>query len=36
MEALRAQLPEASIETITPSLEDIFVTLTYKIMESSQ
>jgi ABC-2 type transport system ATP-binding protein len=36
MEALRARLPEASIETITPSLEDIFVTLTYKIMESSQ
>ncbi len=36
MEALCARLPEASIETITPSLEDIFVTLTYKIMESSQ
>jgi len=36
MEALRARLPEATIETITPSLEDIFVTLTYKIMESSQ
>jgi len=36
IEALRAQLPHASIETIAPSLEDVFVTLTYKIMESSQ
>ena len=35
LEALRAQLPHAAIETITPSLEDIFVTLTYKIMEST-
>jgi ABC-2 type transport system ATP-binding protein len=36
MPALRAQLPRATIEPITPSLEDIFVTLTYKIMESAQ
>jgi ABC-2 type transport system ATP-binding protein len=36
LEALRAQLPRATIEPITPSLEDIFVTLTYKIMESAQ
>jgi ABC-2 type transport system ATP-binding protein len=31
---LRAQLPQAKIETIEPSLEDVFVTLTYRIMES--
>lgn len=36
MDALRAQLPRATIEPIVPSLEDIFVTLTYKIMESAQ
>jgi len=30
---LRAQLPQAQIETIEPSLEDVFVTLTYRIME---
>ena len=36
LDALRAQLPHATIEPITPSLEDIFVTLTYKIMESAQ
>jgi ABC-2 type transport system ATP-binding protein len=34
--ALQSQLPEAGVETILPSLEDIFVTLTYKIMEASQ
>ena len=31
---LGAQLPQAQIETIEPSLEDVFVTLTYRIMES--
>jgi ABC-2 type transport system ATP-binding protein len=36
LDTLRAQLPHATIEPITPSLEDIFVTLTYKIMESAQ
>ena len=32
LDALRAQLPQATIEPIEPSLEDIFVTLTYHIM----
>ena len=31
---LRSELPEAKIDTIVPSLEDVFVTLTYRIMES--
>ena len=31
---LSVQLPEAKIDTIVPSLEDVFVTLTYRIMES--
>ena len=30
---LRARLPQAAIQRIEPSLEDIFVTLTYRIME---
>jgi ABC-2 type transport system ATP-binding protein len=34
--SLKAQLPEASVEAIEPSLEDVFVTLTYKIMAASQ
>jgi ABC-2 type transport system ATP-binding protein len=34
--ALQAQLPEASIAIIEPSLEDVFVTLTYKIMEAAK
>ena len=34
--ALRLQLPQARIDTIEPSLEDVFVTLTYKIMEDSK
>jgi ABC-2 type transport system ATP-binding protein len=29
---LRARFPQAEINTIVPSLEDVFVTLTYKIM----
>jgi len=31
---LRARLPQAKIDIIDPSLEDVFVTLTYRIMES--
>lgn len=34
--ALQAQLPNAKIDIIEPSLEDVFVTLTYKIMESQR
>jgi ABC-2 type transport system ATP-binding protein len=34
--ALRVLIPEAHIEAIEPSLEDVFVTLTYKIMEDSK
>lgn len=34
--ALRTRLPQARIETIEPSLEDVFVTLTYRIMESQR
>ena len=34
--ALRSELPSATIEIIQPSLEDVFVTLTYKIMESQR
>ncbi len=36
VDVLRAQLPQAAIEPIEPSLEDIFVTLTYHIMESAR
>ena len=36
LDALRAKLPEARVEMIEPSLEDVFVTLTYRIMEASQ
>ena len=36
IDALRQQLPEAKINTIEPSLEDVFVTLTYKIMAETQ
>ncbi|HEX4309247.1 MAG TPA: ABC transporter ATP-binding protein [Acidobacteriaceae bacterium] len=36
LEGLRAQLQHARIETIEPSLEDVFVTLTYQIMEAAQ
>jgi ABC-2 type transport system ATP-binding protein len=34
--ALRAQLPGAQVSVIEPSLEDVFVTLTYRIMEESR
>jgi len=33
---LRTELSPAQIETIEPSLEDVFVTLTYRIMESQR
>jgi ABC-2 type transport system ATP-binding protein len=33
---LRAELPQTEIATIEPSLEDVFVTLTYRIMESQR
>ena len=36
MSALRTQLPDAQVEIIEPSLEDVFVTLTYHIMEASR
>ncbi len=33
---LQSQFPDAQVETIEPSLEDVFVTLTYRIMEESR
>ncbi|MGC2301497.1 MAG: ABC transporter ATP-binding protein, partial [Acidobacteriaceae bacterium] len=36
LDALRAQLQGARVETIEPSLEDVFVTLTYQIMEAAR
>ena len=36
LEQLRADLPQAHIEIIESSLEDVFVTLTYRIMESQR
>ncbi|HEX3986299.1 MAG TPA: ABC transporter ATP-binding protein [Acidobacteriaceae bacterium] len=36
LEGLRAALPGARVETIEPSLEDVFVTLTHRIMEVSR
>ena len=36
IDALRAQFPQANIQTIMPSLEDVFVTLTYQIMEAAK
>jgi ABC-2 type transport system ATP-binding protein len=33
---LQAQLPGAEVSVIEPSLEDVFVTLTYRIMEESR
>jgi ABC-2 type transport system ATP-binding protein len=35
LEAMRAKLPGATIEQIQPSLEDVFVTLTYQIATSA-
>jgi ABC-2 type transport system ATP-binding protein len=34
--ALRAEIPGAKVDAIEPSLEDVFVTLTYRIMENSR
>ena len=34
--ALRAKMPDAKVDIIEPSLEDVFVTLTYRIMEHSR
>jgi ABC-2 type transport system ATP-binding protein len=36
LDDLRKQLPQAKIDIIEPSLEDVFVTLTYRIMESQR
>lgn len=36
IDALQSRFPEAKIQTIVPSLEDVFVTLTYQIMKASQ
>jgi len=36
LDALKAQLPDARVQIIEPSLEDVFVTLTNHIMEASQ
>jgi len=36
LDDLRAQFPQAEVKVIEPSLEDVFVTLTYGIMESQR
>jgi ABC-2 type transport system ATP-binding protein len=36
IDAMQSKLPDARIATIEPSLEDVFVTLTYQIMESQR
>jgi ABC-2 type transport system ATP-binding protein len=36
MGALKEKLPRARVDVIEPSLEDVFVTLTYRIMESAR
>jgi len=35
IESLKVQVPDARVEAIKPSLEDVFVTLTYRTMEAS-
>jgi ABC-2 type transport system ATP-binding protein len=34
LEELQRALPQARVERIVPSLEDVFVTLTYRTMEA--
>jgi ABC-2 type transport system ATP-binding protein len=36
IERLQARFPQATMKTIVPSLEDVFVTLTYQIMKASR
>ncbi len=36
IDALQSRFPQAKVQTIVPSLEDVFVTLTYQIMESAK
>ncbi|MEI9980849.1 MAG: ABC transporter ATP-binding protein [Edaphobacter sp.] len=36
IDTLRAQFPQAKIQPIVPSLEDVFVTLTYQIMDAAK
>jgi len=36
LDRLRGKMPSARVEVIEPSLEDVFVTLTYHIMENSR
>jgi ABC-2 type transport system ATP-binding protein len=36
LDSLRAQFPQANVQTIVPSLEDVFVTLTYQIMSEAK
>jgi ABC-2 type transport system ATP-binding protein len=36
LDSLRAQFPQATVQTIVPSLEDVFVTLTYQIMSEAK
>ncbi len=36
IEALQSRFPQAKVQAIVPSLEDVFVTLTYQIMESAK
>lgn len=36
LDEMRRALPQAKVDVIEPSLEDVFVTLTYRIMEASR
>jgi ABC-2 type transport system ATP-binding protein len=36
LDSLRSQFPQATVQTIVPSLEDVFVTLTYQIMSEAK